>query len=126
MTSKATGDDTAAGYNRMLQCAKNEFYSQLLQRKLIQREKNMVYNRINIMESLNFLQYLRNWASVAGHNLSNEIKTSEELYHNLLNVMELKKTDKTETMYKLIRNADEALDKKIQESLSAQSLNASP
>jgi hypothetical protein len=124
MTTKATGDDTAAGYNRMLQCAKNEFYSQFLERKLIQRENNMVYNRINIMESLKFLQYLRDWASVAGHDLGNEIETSKKLYHNLLKAMESKKTDKTETIYELIRNADEALDKRIQEALSAEKAKA--
>ena len=107
------GDDTT-DHNRTLQCAKNEFYSQLLERKLIQREKNMVYNRINIMESLDFLQYLRDWASDAGYDLGNEIETSETLYRNLLNVMEAGEGEKTETIYRLIRSADEELDKKIQ------------
>ena len=80
----------------------------------------MKYNRINIMQSLNFLQYLRDWASDGKHDLSNEIKTSEELYHKLLNVIDSKETDKTETIYQLIRSADKALDKKIQEALLAE------
>ena len=117
------GDDTI-DYNRMLQCAKNKFYSHLLERKLVQREKDIVYNRINIMESLDFLQYLRDWASVSGHDLGNEIETSEELYHELLNVIDSKTTEKTETLYKLIRAADKDLDSKIRESLSDEKGNA--
>jgi len=103
-------DDTAATH--ILQQKKDAFYTTEIDRRLVQFGQRVAENINNINHNLNHLRNLRELASQFGYDLGDELDESEEMYHEILKMLE-EEENVTEEIYNKVRQADEALDLKM-------------